>query len=94
LERTPVLAANQLAVQVDTLGTTPDQVVLAIGHASPPVLVGTEDEQRVALNRIGEVSVMPVARVSVSVGRLKEWAKLLTQTAEKLETYRQDGGQS
>jgi hypothetical protein len=84
-ERLPVRAANQLAVQIDALGTSPDMVVLSIGHASPPIVTGTEEQQIERWRQIKEVPVQPVARVSVSIGRLKEWAALLHQTVAKLE---------
>lgn len=83
--RVPVLAANQLAVQVDALGTKPDLVIITIGHASAPVLVGTDEQKREAAERIREVEVQPLARVSLSVGRLKQWAALLQTTADKLD---------
>ena len=87
----PVYAANQLAVQVDALGDRPDLVILSLGHASAPILVGPGDRQREQLVKVKEVEVRVVARVSVSVGRLKEWAALLNRTIDALES--QEGGQ-
>jgi hypothetical protein len=88
-----VRAANQLAVQIDSLGSRPDLVVLSIGHASPPILQGTDAQQREAIGHITEVSVQPVARVSVSIGRLKEWAELLRQTVDQLEDIERSEGE-
>ena len=85
ISKVPVLAANQLAVQVDALGTKPDLVILTIGHASAPVLTGTDEQKRAAAELIHRVEVQPLARISLSVGRLKEWAALLQTTADKLD---------
>jgi hypothetical protein len=82
-------AANQLLVQVD-LGPNqqPDMVILTIGHAGPPVVLGSRDEQIEQLSKISEVPVKPVIRVSVSLQRLREWAELLNGTLDKIDSWR------
>ena len=66
-------------------------IVLPIGHATPPILVGTVEQQSEAVGRIKDVEVQPVAKVSVSIGRLKEWTALLQQTLAKLEEFERGG---
>lgn len=85
LETLPVLAANQLLAQVDSLGLEPDMVLLTVGHVSPPVVVGSDEQQRAHYAEIKNVAVEPVVRLSISVGRLKEWSALLVQTLAKIE---------
>lgn len=81
----PVLAANQLMIQVDVVGGQADSIVLIIGHASPPPLSGTPDELAAALAEAGPIPVRPIARVSMSRRRLEEWIAALTTAAAKLE---------
>jgi hypothetical protein len=67
-------------------------VILTIGHASAPVLIGTDEQKREAAERIRQVEVQPLARISLSVGRLKEWATLLQTTADKLDEIQRGEG--
>ncbi|MDY7085969.1 MAG: hypothetical protein SYR96_12770 [Actinomycetota bacterium] len=86
----PVLAANQLAVQVDSLDTEPDLVVLTVGHVVPPIISGAEEQRLAQVEQIKEVVVQPLARFSVSPGRLREWVDLLRTTADRIEEMQRE----
>jgi hypothetical protein len=92
VEALPVLAANQLAVQVDSLGTRPDLVVLTVGHVVPPIISGPEEQRLAQVEQITEVVVQPLARFSLSPGRLREWADLLRTTADRFEEMQREEG--
>lgn len=92
VSRMPVLTANQLAVQVDALGAKPDLVVLTVGHVVAPILSGSEEQRQDALERTTEVTIQPLARFSLSVGRLREWADLLQATADRFEEMQREEG--
>jgi hypothetical protein len=81
----PVLAANQLMIQVDVVGGQPDSIVLVIGHASPPPMFGTPEELAATLAEAAPIPVRPIARVSMSRRRLVEWIAVLSTAAAKLE---------
>jgi len=72
LEATPVLLANVMFVQ--RFG---EEYVVAIGQIAPPILVGTPAEQKHRVDTLGELSVRPVARVSLTRARLEEFIKVL-----------------
>jgi hypothetical protein len=76
-ESLPVLATNQVLLQVDAAAGQPDMVLLTFGHASPPPVSGTPEQQRERMAKISEVVVQPVVRLSLSPRRLKEVVDLL-----------------
>ena len=82
---TPVLAANQLLVEVDVVDGRPDNILISFGQASPPPIVGTPQEQADRLSNLGSVPVTPVARLSVTKGRLEEWVGILSGTLEQIK---------
>lgn len=77
VEELPVYRANQFIAQVGTGPDGPEDLFLTIGLATPPVILGTEEEQRVAVAAIGAVSVKGLARISMSRARAAELAMLL-----------------
>jgi hypothetical protein len=92
VSRLPVLAANQLAVQVDALGPKPDLVVMTVGYAVAPIFSGSEEQRQEKLEQTSEVEIQPLARFSMSMGRLREWADLLQTTADRLEELHREEG--
>lgn len=85
LEALPVLASNFALVQMDAVGATADSILLTFGHASPPAVTGTPEEQAAQMAKYSEVLVRPLVRISMSPRRLKELANLLNRTVEQLE---------
>ena len=78
----PVLRANQFLGQ---FGSGPDgmpeEFVLTVGYAAPPVVLGSPQEQAASLAALGAVSVSGLSRVSMSRARLGELIQLLQQGA-------------
>jgi hypothetical protein len=72
IEETPILTANQFLLQIDPVGTEPDLMILTVGQATPPAVVGTPDQQLRRLQEIESVDVRVLARYSVTSRRLKE----------------------
>lgn len=85
VDAAPVLTANQLLVQADATGAVPENFLLTIGMASPPPVTGTPEEQREQLRDYQTVPVRPIARISVTPGRLREWVTLLQATVARLD---------
>jgi hypothetical protein len=82
----PVMAANQLLVQVDGAGGRPDTVILTIGHGAPPPVIGTPEQQLAQLqSKYPTVPIHGLARVSLSPARLREWVDVLQTTLKRLE---------
>jgi len=89
VELLQVMAANQLLVQVDMAGVDPDMILLTIGHASPPPVIGTVEEQAARLQEVNEVEIQPIVRLAISERRLSEWVTLLQQTRIRLDDLAQ-----
>jgi hypothetical protein len=51
----PIQTANQFLVQIDAAGETPDQIILAVGQVTPPVVLGTPEDRRAQMEEIEEV---------------------------------------
>jgi hypothetical protein len=85
LDALPVLASNQALMQIDAVGATADSVLLTFGHASPPPIIGTPEEQASQMAEISEVAVRPLVRLSMSPRRLRELVSLLNRSLEQLE---------
>ena len=85
VDAAPVLTANQLLVQADAPAGVPESFLLTIGMASPPPVTGTPEQQLEALRNYSAVPVRPIARISLTPGRLREWAALLQATVARLD---------
>ncbi len=68
----PIMLAN-----VFTLQRNQDEYILLIGQISPPILVGSQDEQRRQLQELGTLSVRPIARIGFTQARLRELVGIL-----------------
>lgn len=91
----PVLAANQLLVQLDIQNDGHlAELILTIGHASPPPITGTPEEQAEKAKEVKSVAVTPLARVSLASGRLDEWIDLLVNTRKQMQAMRAEGEKS
>ena len=90
LNRLPVLAANQFAVQLSNEAGDPvPSVLLTVGHVAPPRLWGTPEEQRTAAAAVESVNVQPLARFSMSAKKAAEFAGLLQSLVQQIEAGRQ-----
>jgi hypothetical protein len=80
------LLANQLLVQVDGSAASPDTAVLTFGHASAPPVTGDAAEQHRQLQDVEFVQCHALIRVAVGKSRLREFADVLAQAADNMET--------
>lgn len=86
LDETPVYAANQFIGQFHG-----QEIIVAFGHMSPPVIVGeTLEERRGQAEGLGYVPVRPVARISLTRENLGSLMNILEQTKRNYEA--QHGG--
>jgi hypothetical protein len=90
LYRLPVLAANQFAVQLSNEeGDPTPSVILTVGHVSPPLLLGTPEEQQAAAAAVESVNVTPLARFKLSAAKAAEFAGVLQNLMQQVEDNRQ-----
>jgi len=81
LDDLPLLSSNQVLTQVDQ-----DHVFLSFGAATPPVLMGDEEQVRDQAKRISYVPVKGITRLAISRRHLGELIDVLQRTAEKFDT--------
>lgn len=79
VEDVPIAFVNQVVGQLDDHG----DAVLTFGQATPPILSGTEEEQRAQIAGISFVQVRPVSRITLSSQRLDQLLTLLQELADK-----------
>ncbi|MER7838279.1 hypothetical protein ABTY98_20900 [Streptomyces sp. NPDC096040] len=86
LDDLPLLSTNQVLTQFDS-----DHVYLAFGSATPPVLMGQNEEAvRDQAKRLSYVPVRGVTRLAVSRRHLGELIEVLQRTAD---TFDAQGGE-
>ena len=73
----PLQVANQFLAQVDVVAGEPDLLILTIGQAVAPPVLGTPEEQAAALQRAGGLNVMTLGRYTLTPRRLAELIELL-----------------
>jgi hypothetical protein len=67
-----MLTANQFALQLDG-----EQAFLTAGLVTPPILLGSPEEQREQAERLSYVQVRVVARLGMTKNRLVELRQLI-----------------
>ncbi len=81
LEEQAVQMANQFIGQVAN-----DEIMLSIGHASPPIIIGdTIEERRSQAENIGYVPVRPITRIALTRGGLAELMGILDTTRKNYD---------
>jgi hypothetical protein len=80
VEDTPVYASNQMLIQFSAA----NEFILTFGHLTPPVTLGTPEQQREQAEMISFVPVRPVARVGFNRQRLQE---LITVLQDNLRNH-------
>lgn len=68
LDEQPVTVSNQMLIQ----HIAEDEFVLAFGHATPPLLAGSREEQRELLREVSYVPVRTLARFGLTRRRVEE----------------------
>jgi hypothetical protein len=78
VEDVPVLASNQMLIQF----SAKDEFLLTFGHVGPPIVLGTQEQQREQLKTLTYAPVKPVARLGLTRQRVEEVIKVLTESLE------------
>lgn len=84
----PVMLVNQVVAQVGPTSDEgrPDGAYVALGHVAPPILLGTPEEMRRNLERLGgRLSVSVHGRYFLTADHLRQLIRVLQETAEKLD---------
>jgi hypothetical protein len=90
-----VRAINQHLVQIgQDAGGFPEELIVTLGHLTPPVLLGTPDEQRATLSALGVVAVHPVVRVSLTRARALELIGSLTMAMRQWDAAQSNAQQA
>jgi hypothetical protein len=87
VDETPVLAVNQFLTQLagGTPDRAPNEVILTCGHFTPPVILGTPEQQKAAVEKVIEARVRTVARFSVPRPVLSDLIRILNIAAESYD---------
>jgi hypothetical protein len=79
IEELPIQMVSQMMVQVQAK----DEIILTLGQTSPPILIGTPEQQAAAASRIPFIPVRALVRSSLTSNRVREVIKALTDLLEK-----------
>jgi len=86
VDQLPVFRANQFLLQVDPDAEgRPVNSILTVGMVTPPVLLGTAEEQEAAAAALGAVATRPITRLSMGLGHLKQLSEVLQQHIALIE---------
>lgn len=86
----PTFAANTFSMQVTGAGG-PEEIVVSIGYAAPPVFAGTIEEQMRQAASLEAVLIRPVVRLSITPGRLRELLEVLQTVVSGLDGQSENG---
>lgn len=75
LDDAPIELANVFQVQVSAQG----ELLLNVGQAAPPALVGTPEERAAQLQKLGFVQSRTLARLALTPHRVRELINVLQQ---------------
>jgi hypothetical protein len=78
VEDVPIVFVNQVIAQIDERG----EIIIAFGQATPPVILGSPEEQRQQIANVPFVQVRPVSRITLSRSRLEEVVDVLQKTLD------------
>ena len=82
-EEVPTLYANQFVIQYDR-----GDFILLMGQVSPPILLGSDEEQRAQAKQVGYVPVKVVGRYAMSRDRVAELVQLLATSLNRVDAAR------
>jgi hypothetical protein len=83
-DEVPVVLANQFISQFHH-----DGFVLTVGQVTPPIILGSDEQQRDQLEALTFVPVRPLARFALTEQRVRELIKLLTDNLAMYEASRE-----
>ncbi len=82
LDEIPIQLCSQIFVQV----AGPDEILVTLGQAAPPLVTGTLEEQELQLRATPFVPIRPLVRFSLTRHRLAEFAAVMTQALDAHNT--------
>lgn len=82
LDEVPILYSNNMVIQLNP----PGEFILTFAQISPPMLLGTVEEQREQAERLEAVYARVVARLSMNRFRVEQLIRLLQGHLERLQT--------
>ena len=83
---TPILYVNQFVVQHQQ-----NEFIITVGQIAPPMLLGTEEQQRQQAKQIAYVPVKVVARLALTKARLKELISVLETNLANYDRKQESG---
>ena len=78
-------------MQIDSPDGSPEQILMAVGHAAPPVVLGSAEEQQSAMADLDMVPVKPLARFSLSRSRVAALIRVLDEVAQSFDVTKAEG---
>jgi hypothetical protein len=75
------MAANQFLGQI----VRPGEIVISVGHVTPPPVIGSLEQQTEQLMRVAFAQVRPIARFGLTESRVRELITMLQQTLDNAE---------
>lgn len=77
------LSVNQFALNLinDSQGS-PDELVLTLGHAAPPIILGTDDANAEQLLTDRSLTITPVGRFSLTLARAKDLLGIMEKAVQ------------
>ncbi len=89
----PVLVTNTVVSQLSSgPDGRPEECIVTLGHAPPPLILGPAEEQEVALGALEAVSVHAHVRVSLNRARLQELIEVLSHAAAQWDQSQGEQG--
>ncbi len=71
---------------------TEHEFIVSFYEVQPPLLLGTPEENKAALEHLGEVRATCVARIIIAAGRMAEFVKVLQDNVATYEKKRAEEG--
>lgn len=81
LDEIPILYSNNMVIQLNP----PGEFILTFAQISPPMLLGTPEEQREQAERLDAVHARVVARLSLNRFRVEQLIGLLQRHLARLQ---------
>jgi hypothetical protein len=80
LETTPIALANQAVGQVNA-----GEIIVTFGQVVPPPLIGDPEDRMRQMEGIEFLPIVPVARLTMTIGRLRAFKQTLEETIDIYE---------
>ena len=83
----PVQHVNQALAQIGLPSGdgAPDGIYISLGSSEPPLILGSEDERKQALEALGTIKITVHGRFHISRGQLDDLIRVLHTIAEQYD---------